>query len=189
MYSYIFSGTKSPASVTFNSALEQELASMFANVVVNAVEEIVEENVLRNEKIIQKLLSDAIEAAWIEEECIVKKKGTVTKRSSGEVLKQLVDNTLKSALEECVVEERFNHKYINASEEANSNVLGRLQKEMAEADSRDELMANSLNQETEESEVQEEEHTDSTLSKHEKTMEKVKMFYENVTEEEARAGK
>ena len=56
-------GIKPLSGVIFNSALEQDIMKMFENIVATAIDEMVKEDLLQNEIIFWKMLSDVIQEA------------------------------------------------------------------------------------------------------------------------------
>ena len=165
-----------------NPALEEKILVMCEKIIERAVEETIEENILRNEEIFQKMLTDVIESAlvelWKEEESKMEKAENTGACSN--IFDQMLNNTLEYACDEVAAEERLdksgnivtNNLAENSStiEETAEKALHRLANGLRRADS-------DVGRETE-----------TVLEKHENTLDKIEMFYDRTAEDEILRG-
>ena len=165
-----------------NSALEEKILVMCEKIIERAVEETIEENILRNEEIFQKMLTDVIESAlvelWEEEESKMEK--TENTDTCSNIFDQMLDDTLENACNEVAAEERLDKSSKNLTDNMAEN-SGTIEETVEKALHR---LANGFRRT--DSEVVEE--TETVLKRHEKTLDKIEMFYDRTADDETLRG-
>ena len=177
---------------------------MVGKIIERALEEVMEENNLRNEEIFQKMINGVIETAWIEiwdEEAKMTDEVADNTDACSNIFDQMLNNTLEYACDEVSAEERLGRfssmlahdmvKKSGAIEEIQESLdtatgitkdnSGAIETTVEDALDR---LANGLRR-TETETVRK---TETVLERHEKTMEKVDVFYDRKVENDRLRG-
>ena len=173
---------KSSSVDTLSPALEEKILGLFEKTIERAIVEIIEENILRNEEIFQKMLTDVIETAWVElweeEESKTEKAAEITEAFSN-IFDQMLNDTVENACDEVETEDRLDNSCVTITTDDaidNSGII--------EGQDQNTLDVMALR----ETDTEADEETESVLSRHEQTLEKVGMFYDRTSDDKLPAG-